>query len=102
MAGDEVAIEVAFATPEKQIVVPLTIAAGITARDAVRQSRIAKKFPETDFESLQLGIWGHTVADDHVVADGDRVEIYRPLAIDPRDARRELALQGKVMGQADD
>ena len=98
LAGRRLAIEIACALPARQTIVAVTVAPGTTAREAVRASGSGVRFPEIDVESAQLGIWGDTVADDHRVADGDRIEVYRPLATDPRAARRERAALGGTMG----
>ena len=96
-AGRSLAIEVACALPARQAVVALAVAPGTTAREAVRASGIAVRFPEVDVAACKLGIWGEPVADGRRVRDGDRVEVYRPLAIDPRAARRERAAVGDTM-----
>ncbi len=69
-----------------------------TVADAIRASKLSQRFPDVDFDVLDVGIWGRVVARDHRLADGDRVEIYRPLEIDPREARRQLASLGMTMG----
>lgn len=96
-----VAVEVVFALAERQELVAVRFPAGITAREAVDQSGLANKFPEQDLSACQLGIWGRPVENDRQLQDGDRIEIYRSLLIDPRDARRQLAAEGKFMGHAD-
>ena len=104
MANDQpaenISIEVAVALPGRHQVVVLSVAPGITVRDAIEQSGLQEKFPEIDFSTAPVGIWCREVERDKVLKDGDRVEIYRPLAMDPREARRQLAAQGKVMGKA--
>ena len=95
-------VEVVFAVPERQELIAVNLDAGATARDAVRESGIAERFPDQDLDSLRLGIWGRPVDDDEALAEGDRVEIYRPLLIDPREARRQLAAEGRSMGSGGD
>jgi uncharacterized protein len=94
-------IEVVFALPERQELVAVELEEGATVADAIERSSIAALFPEHDIGRLPVGIWGRMVERDHVLEDGDRVEIYRPLAIDPREQRRALAAKGKSMGAAD-
>lgn len=84
-------VEVACARPERQRLVTVELAAGATARDAVRTSGLAAKFPEIDFEQAPLGVFGYACADDTVLRAGDRVEVYRPLQVDPKEARRRRA-----------
>ena len=100
MAGQKtIEVEVVFALAERQELVALVIAAGATVGEAIDQSGIAKRFPEQDLSACTLGIWGRLADSNHVLQGGDRVEIYRPLLIDPREARRQLAAEGKSIGQ---
>lgn len=96
----EVRVEVVFACPDRQRVLVVTLAKGSTAADAIRQSGIEEAFAGRMPRTATIGVWGRPVAPDHVVQDGDRVEIYRPLQADPREARRQLAAEGKTMGNA--
>ena len=81
-------VEVVFALPERQVLRTLELQDGSTVGDAIAGSRLAGDFPEIDLEQLQTGVWGRPVERSHVLTDGDRVELYRPLAMDPREARR--------------
>ncbi len=96
MAG-EVRVEVVFATPERQQLMSLSLEPGSTVSDAILKSRMSEHFPAQDLSAFEVGIWGRVVARDQVLADGDRVEIYRPLEIEPREARRQLAAAGQTM-----
>ncbi len=100
MAAEEtIDVEVVFALAEQQELIPVTVPAGSTVLDAIEASGIAARFPEHDLSSCRQGIWGRLTGKDHLLEDGDRVEIYRPLKIDPREARRKLAAEGKSMGR---
>lgn len=92
-------VEVAYATPEAQMIVPVEVPVGATVTDAVLMSTITDHFPEIDPETNKLGIFGKRVPGDREVHAGDRVEIYRPLKADPKVVRRELAALGKTMGK---
>lgn len=92
-------VEVACALPERQRIISLEVPAGTSARQAVILSGIQRDFPELSVASSALGVFGKVVEDDHTLRDGDRVEIYRPLARDPREARRLLAARGETMGR---
>jgi len=81
-------VEVVFALLEKQVLRALELPEGATVADAIDASAIARQFPGLNFEELQAGIWGKPVERACVVRDGDRVELYRPLEMDPREARR--------------
>ena len=108
MANDEPAsdprlsVEVVYATPDRQVLRLVEARPGITAYDAVRMADFGKEFPKFRPENLDIAIWGRKVMAETLVRDGDRVEVLRPLEIDPREARRTLAESGKVMGDAKD
>lgn len=95
--AEEIHVEIVFATPEKQRLLTVTLPANSTVADALSESALSRHYPEIDFDRLQAGIWGRPVQRDHVVAAGDRVEIYRSLELDPKEARRQLALVGRTM-----
>ena len=67
----------------------LEVADGATVRDAVRSSGWPEASRGLDVASLEAGVWGRRCSLDQPVRDGDRVEIYRPLLVDPKVARRE-------------
>jgi putative ubiquitin-RnfH superfamily antitoxin RatB of RatAB toxin-antitoxin module len=100
MANDEfINVEVAYATPGKQMIVPVEVPRGATVAEAVRLCGIEEHFPGIDIEKDPLGIFGRKVKRDRELQPGDRVEIYRPLLADPKHVRRELAKLGKSMGR---
>ena len=89
--SSEIAVTLVYASHDRQVSHALQLPAGSTIADAVSESGIALAFPEVDFKSAAKGIYGEKAPDDRVLQDGDRVEIYRPLAIDPKEARRQRA-----------
>lgn len=101
-SGCALGVEVVFALPERQELVSVQLEEGATVAQAIEKSSLAEMFPEYDLAACQVGIWGHVVDRRHRVSDGDRVEIYRPLRIDPQKARRALAAEGKSMGRRTD
>jgi len=92
-------VEVVLATAERQVLLPMQVAEGATVADVISESRMHVEFPEVTIDELDVGVWGRLVDRDHVIRDGDRIEIYRPLGIDPREARRRLASAGRTMGR---
>jgi uncharacterized protein len=84
-------VEVAYARPERQRVIRVPLTRPLTALEAVQVSGMIDEFPELAGCSLELGIFGRRIEPGAVLADGDRVEIYRPLEADPREARRAAA-----------
>jgi hypothetical protein len=92
-------IEVVFALPERQKLVSLSIDQACTVKEAILESGITDEFPDQDIFSCSVGIWGRAVQEDQLLREGDRIEIYRSLLIDPRAARRQLAEHGGFMGR---
>lgn len=86
-------IEVAYATPEKQQIVKHQVAEGTSVFEGAQSSSIAKIFPEIDFDKADMGIFGKAVRQPkkEFLKEGDRIEIYRPLLIDPKQARLNRA-----------
>ena len=89
-------VEVVAGDDTRQELVELQLREDSTVIDAVRASRMLEFFPELA-DQLMLGIWGKRVEEGNALKDGDRVELYRPLKLDPKEARRQLALVGKTM-----
>lgn len=84
-------IEVVYARAERQFLIELQLPAGATVADAVRASGLAERFPEIDPGRGPFGIFSQRCEPDRLLREGDRVELYRPLAVDPRQARRRRA-----------
>ena len=82
-------VEVVYALAHEQVSVVLSLPAGSTAADAVHRSGLVGRFPE--IARAPFGVYGRVVAGDAPLCDGDRVEIYRPLMADPKQARRRRA-----------
>ena len=87
----EEVVEVVFAAVDHQQTVAVVLTAGMTIRAALAVAGLQSEFPEHNLSSYQKGIWGELKSDDHIVKAGDRVEIYRPLINDPKEARRKRA-----------
>ena len=95
-------VEVAYAEPDSQFLVALEVSRGTTALQAIELSGVQEKFPALHDSACELGIFSKKCAPDHVLQAGDRVEIYRPLLIDPKAARRlkaEVAARRKAEGE---
>ena len=94
MAADQVLrVEVAYATTGEQTVIALAVASGTTVSQALALSGIAQRYSEIEAAQPRVGIYGKVVAADTVLCDGDRVEVYRPLIADPKQARRRRAAE---------
>ncbi len=99
MTIESINVEVAYATPEKQVIRQVNVDVGTTVGAAIVQSGIMMDFPELELEleNAKVGIFGKATAMTTVLAEGDRVEIYRPLIADPKEVRRQRAAEGKKM-----
>ena len=95
-AVETINVEVAYALPDRQLIIPVNVDAGTTIGGAIVQSGILMQFPELDIEHSDVGIFGKVAPMTKVLADGDRVEIYRALKADPKEVRRKRAAEGKV------
>jgi putative ubiquitin-RnfH superfamily antitoxin RatB of RatAB toxin-antitoxin module len=89
-----VRVSVVYALPEGATEIKLALREGATVAEAIARSRIAERHPEADLDALTAGIFGRVVERTARLADGDRVELYRPLCIDPKTARRRRARRG--------
>jgi uncharacterized protein len=85
-------VGVAYATPSRQVWLKLDVPEGTTVADAIARSGILAQFPEIDLERQKVGIFGKVAPLAAPVADGDRIEIYRPITADP----------AKILGRDDD
>jgi len=100
-------VEVVYASVQEQKLIELRVPKGSTALDAVRLSKIAQHFPEIDLENLDLGVFakpldgkGRPLPHEYIVQAEDRVEIYRPLTIDPMQARLARAEEKRQAREA--
>lgn len=93
----QIKVEVAYATPDKQRIIELEVPSGTTATEAVRQSGIEREFPELDVAQAPMGVFGRKLnnPESTELQAGDRVELYRPLLIDPKQARLNRAAKAR-------
>ena len=99
---DVIEVELVFASATRQRLLSIQADEGATVAEVISRSGIDQDFPDEKIDDLAVGIWGKLVDRDYIVRDGDRIELYRPLQIDPREARRQLALAGRTMGTGAD
>ena len=97
MTDEILHIEVAYVKPGDQILRALEGKPGITVEQAIRNSGIIEDCPEIDLGKNKVGIFGKAAKLDAELRAGDRVEIYRPLIADPKEARKKRAQQGKAL-----
>ena len=87
----KVSVQVVYALPGAQDVVDVELEEGARVEDAIKASGITARHPEIVLKTQRIGVWGRTVSLATSVCDRDRVEIYRSLSIDPKQARRHRA-----------
>jgi len=97
VAEARIRVEVAFARGDEQSILQVEGGEGLTARAAIERSGILQRFPEIDLKVNKIGVFGKVAGLDRILDPGDRVEIYRPLVADPKEARRKRAAGGKAM-----
>jgi len=96
---ERITVRVAFALPDRQSEVSLTLHAGASAGEAVERSGLRARYQEIAAIPLRLAIFGRPVPESAVLKEGDRVEILRSLPNDPKETRRKLAARGQTMGR---
>lgn len=96
--ADAITVEVVYGLPAEQVLLRLAVPAGTSVREAARRSGLAARFPDIDIEHAPLGVFGKLCKSPETQAlrEGDRVEIYRPLLIDPKEARRLRAERARA------
>jgi uncharacterized protein len=91
----DIGIEVVYAKPDRAIVKTYRLALPATVHDALRMAAADPEFAGIDLAASAVGIFGRVSALSQLLSDGDRVEIYRPLAADPKSARRARAREAR-------
>jgi putative ubiquitin-RnfH superfamily antitoxin RatB of RatAB toxin-antitoxin module len=84
-------VEVAYAAPDNQSVIPVQVKPGTTLLEAIKLSGILDQYPEIDLAQVKMGIFSKISPPETVLKEKDRVEIYRALIADPKDSRRKRA-----------
>ncbi|MCH9691490.1 MAG: RnfH family protein [Gammaproteobacteria bacterium] len=93
-----IAVEIIYALPHEQRLIRMLVAPGTTAREVLICSGIPEEYPQVDVETAKLGIFGQALgtkgldaAAKYIMQPGDRLEVYRPLIADPKEARKQRA-----------
>lgn len=97
MIEPQITVEVVYAAPGEQALEQLHVPADLTIEAVIRRSGLLERFPEIDLAVNKVGVFGKAAALSATLSDGDRVEIYRPLIADPKEARKKRAAEGKAM-----
>ncbi|HEY9380891.1 MAG TPA: RnfH family protein [Burkholderiales bacterium] len=91
-----ITVEVVYAAPQRQALYRVEMGAERTVRAAIEASGVLNDFPDIELTRNRVGIFSKLAQLDTPLRDGDRVEIYRPLQVDPKEARRRRAKQGPL------
>ena len=95
MVGIMINVEVVYSIGKFVELIPLSVSEGTTVIEAIRQSGMIQLHPEVEINSDNIGIYSRLCTEDTVLKEGDRIEIYRPLKADPKEARHQRANQQK-------
>jgi putative ubiquitin-RnfH superfamily antitoxin RatB of RatAB toxin-antitoxin module len=87
----KIQVEVAYALPQEQRILTVEVEEGCTIETVIDRSGICERFPDIDLTQQKVGIFSHIKSLSDKVREGDRIEIYRHLSIDPKEARRKRA-----------
>ena len=94
-------IEIAYALPNKQTLLELSVQEGCSVEEAIEQSDILSQYPEIDLKVNKVGVWSRVVKLRDTLRDGDRIEIYLPLIADPKEVRKRRAEKAVAEARAD-
>jgi len=95
MAARNIQVEVCYALPDTQKIVNVEVPTGSSIKFAIATSKIQDIFPEINLETNKVGVFGLQKQMTDEVKDGDRIEIYRPLFLDPKEARRRRQVSSR-------
>ena len=97
MDEKHITVEIAYALPEQQLIITIQIAERSSIENAIQTSGILQRFPEIDLNMNKVGIFGKLAKLETSLRDMDRIEIYRPLIVDPKAVRRNRAENAKAL-----
>lgn len=81
-------VTVVYARPGRQIELRVDVSPGVTIGQAIAASGVLALEPQLQTHALDVGVWNRVVRLEDAAREGDRIEIYRPLQVDPKEARR--------------
>lgn len=94
----QLSVEVCYAAPHEQALIAVSVPAGATLQQALDASGILQRYPQIDLTTQKVGVFGKVKPLDTVLADHDRVEIYRPLLVDPKLSRQRRVEKSRKAG----
>lgn len=95
--SDVISVEVAYAEPDKQVIIKVDVPVGTSMFEAAELSKVTEQFLGLDLNKTPMGVFGKSEASprNRVLLAGERVEIYRPLTVDPKESRKRRAEKAK-------
>lgn len=90
-------VEVAYALADEQTLLPLEVVDNTSIKQAISQSGMLERYPQINLKTNKVGIFGKIATLETLLQEKDRVEIYRTLIADPKEVRKQRAIQGKKM-----
>lgn len=94
-SADKIEVEVSYARPDVQVIIPVKADASATVEEVIRLSGLLEQFPDIDLAVNKVGVFGKLSKLTAQLQAGDRIEIYRALIADPKESRRQRAAEGK-------
>ena len=94
----QLTVQVCYALAGEQALLEVELPAGATLQQAIDASGILQRFPSIDLSKQKVGVFGKLKPLDAVLADHDRVEIYRPLLVDPKVSRQRRVEKTRKAG----
>lgn len=91
-------VQVCYALPDRQTLLTVHVALGATVHDAIKASGVVEQHGEIDLTVQKVGVWGKVQSLDTALAPRDRIEIYRPLTVDPKVARQRRVHKARAAG----
>lgn len=95
MSAALIRVEIVYAEPNRTVAKTLRLAPGSRIADALRLAALDPDFSGVDLINMPVGIFGRVTGTEYALEEGDRIELYRPLAADPKAARRARAQQAR-------
>ncbi|WP_025601009.1 RnfH family protein [Burkholderia sp. WSM2230] len=99
--SERLSVQVCYALTNEQALVTVEVPAGATLQQAIEASGILKRYPQIDLATQKVGVFGKLKPLDTVLADHDRVEIYRPLLVDPKVSRQRRVEKTRKAGSVE-
>ncbi|WDE03611.1 RnfH family protein [Thalassomonas viridans] len=97
---EQIQVEVVYGLSHKQELLTVMVDEGTTVEQAIIASGIIELFDDIELGKNKVGIWNRAAKYTDVVADLDRIEIYRPLIADPKEVRKRRAEKAVQEGRA--